>query len=658
MAYQPLYSLNFLNLAGDWCELEIEEDGIVTQQSLVCKHSPIEITWDTSSDDIFAPVNGSRAVVRMIATSTFQFRNLYTGVPRKYRVSLYIADEGESSGAKELWWRGFFHPEQGGGDYNQAPTMHNYLSSDQLGYLKNISWDRETNESELSALGAILNKTGLDFNLYEAINLYEENHNDADSDSPLSQTYFNPCVFDGMTYYDALEQLLFKYQAIIKQVKGAWVIYRPKDSGETYIRRYYTFSSGVFTYSSYASHNPVIDTTVASSLFSSKVRIASEGSTFQISPAWNKYKINQDWGLRESVFKNSDFKEGSNPIPTNWYISGITSGCYRDPEGFKMISAAVQNTYFFQRVFGVTSPLCRWTIEWKAYVPNGDTLEVEFAVTCYDKNTRMALYWDFDNGWWTFASSGIKTYKQTYDLTGGDSDVWKQDSVSFITYPASVSIEDIQITLIRPVGSSTNSFVIWKYAGARPTPATLITQTTEYSEGIPHDVEINSTALKDGGEFNMLLSDGPKVITLPGGGTIPALSEQLRYIYLGVLFLDSGLTDPTLKWKKSTDPIAAADTLVNLIMQGYAWYYVNPTEILKATIYSKLLLPSSVVQEVTGGTNRLYMIKKATWDVMYCKWVIDAYEIGMGPGPALLAETELELEAEDGQVLRGEGITN
>ena len=656
MAYQPLYSLNFNNLAGDWCELEIEEDGTIVQQSLVCAHSPVEITWDTASDDIFAPVNGSRAMIKMIATTTFQFRSLYTGSPRKYRVSLYIADEGDSSGAKELWWRGFFHPEQGGGEYNQAPTSHAYLASDQLGYLKNISWDRETPESELSALGAILDKTGLDFNLWESINLYEQSHADADSDSPLSQTYFNPVVFDGMTYYDALTQLLFKYHAIIKQSKGVWKIYRPKDSGEAYISRYYTFSGGVFTYSTNASYDPVVDTTVANSAFSSKVRIAGKDSSFDISPAWNRYKLNQDWGLLESIFKNPDFKDGRNPIPENWYISGVPTDCYRDPEGYKMISAAVQNTYFFQRVFGVTSPLCRWTIEWSAYIPNGETLDVEFAVICYDKNTRVALYWDFDEGYWTFGSSGIKTYKQTYDLTGDDSAVWKQDSVSFITYPTSVYIQDIQITLIRPVGTSTNSFVIWKYAGAQPTPATLVTQTTEYSEGKLHDIIINDEALNDAGEFKVLLSDGPRTVDLPGGGSIPPLSVQLKYVYSGLLFLDVGLSVPTVKWKKPTETSLVADSLVNRMMQDYSWYYINPAEILKVTIYSKILLPSSVLQEVTGTTNRLYMIKEATWDVKYCKWIVNAYEIGTGPGPALLAEDELELQAEDGQVLRGEGI--
>ena len=623
MSYGVIYRLSFPDLIGDTVQLDIEERDVGDSiTNLTCEHSPVQITFDTPSDFIFDSINGSRALIKMVEDSNFQFRTLYTSDVRKYRMSLYVS--------AALAWRGFLLPDQGSGNYRPAPNIISFIASDQLGYLKTLDWDRENVETELSVLGAIFNKTGLDLNLYEAIDVYEDSYNSTVADTPLDQTYINSEVFSGKTYYDALVQILFKYKAILKQDRGNWVIYRPENSGEKYTRRYYTFSAGVFTYSSNALYDPIVLTTSARTALSSIVRISNESPTWRISPAWQKYKLTQDYVKIENALVNGDFTEwiGNNPI--EWHKSG-TLTYVKAEDSLQIHGAAVENGGFLNDIV-VQHDRVRISVDYEVYVPVGDKLRV--IIRFYRRlDSGFVYYWNFNTGVWQNTSAEYEDY---IDNSAGSEAVIQSGGFDFYTGFSFVSgTTQLFFSIREPVGDTT-SYVRFKEASVllvKPAPI-YPDNIVDYDKTKIHDVEINSNNNADGGALTMFLNDLDNV-------------AYLGHVYRGGLWKDSAQINPTVNWTDST----GSGKLVDLLKNGLSWYYLQPTELLRVSIYSKLVHSSSVIQEAISGTDRLYLIKKVTWDVKYCRWNIDGYEIGTGDRPAIGTEDDDWLITEDGHTL-------
>ncbi len=640
MSYVIKHTLTFNNLAGQSCKLDIEErEAKLGVDKIVCTHSPIQITYDTPSDDIFDPINGSRAVIGLMGIADFQYRSFYTTDNRFRRTSLYIDSV--------FCWRGFLQPEQGQGEYKSAPNVNRFIFLDQLGALKNITWDRVGAETELSALGAILNQTGLELDLYEAINLYEVDMDMTAADSPLTQAYFNPKVFDGMTYYDALHQILFKYQAIIKQEKGAWTIYRPEEAVDEYVRRYFTFSAGVFSYDSNTVYNPIVATTSANTAWASLVRISGLFPRYEVSRAWKKYKLIQNYGKIDSIVRNGNFEEWNTSInrPDAWSpVAGVATLSFREGDGLKIAASTVANNLnagFWTQSYDIESD--RLKVDVKFTINPITETTVRFQLIMFTEFHGI-LYYDFLNNEWVGGLS-----HPSYDRAFSETETV---TLSLITENSGVGndIGTIQIRLIQPYNPiSGNNYIVFDsfnielyrddINGLHPYPAESDT-----------DVVINPANDFEADDIEIFCADTPADI-------------DAKNIYLGTLFLDAGLNTPTKLWRMPSEDSPSADTLVNRIKNGLSWYYLNPTEILKVTMFSPLLLSSSVIQETAAGTERLYMIKKATWDVKYCKWTIEGYEIGVGEGapeesdamPYLQAEDALNLQAEDGKILEAEG---
>jgi len=628
ITYGTIYRLTFFDLFGQSCQLDLEQRWYTgTVNDLTCEHSPIQITFDTPSiDNIFDPINGSRAIIKVVATSDFEFMSWFTSDVRKYRVSLYIETV--------LQWRGFLQPHQGSSAYKIAPTINTFVAMDQLGYLKTLIWDRENVETELSALGAILNKTGLGLNMYEALNVYEDNHASTAADSPLDQTYFNSKRFDGLTYYDALQQLLFKYKATIRQNLGYWEITRPEDVGTAYTRRLFTFSAGIFTYNSNASHNPVVSTTSTNTTRALLVRVSNESPNIDVAPAWNRYKLIQKFDKIENIFENGDFTEWNGNNPTEWERWNEASMTYiRDGDGVRIQSGAGYNAAFRQKVY-LNNQSFRFKAEWDVFVEKGKVLKVYVEINRHVPGQPTSLNWDFDMNAWTYNNA---RFIGTYDNSSGDAGLWQSDSFEFTTLFSFFTQTDyIEIILYKPVEyltGGTMNYVRWKYAGAMcGITSSLYDYFVDYFKDYSYEIDLDTNNTKDGGDVEMMLND-----VIPG--------TFMGKVYYGGLWLDAAQLFPTQNWTDSS----GSGPLVKLLMNGLSWAHLKPAEILKVSIYSKLVNSTSVIQEINYD-NMLFMIKRAVWDVRYGRWTIEGYKIGQGDIPtidALLAEDGTDLLAEN-----------
>ena len=71
-----------------------------------------------------------------------------------------------------------------------------------------------------------------------------------------------------------------------------------------------------------------------------------------------------------------------------------------------------------------------------------------------------------------------------------------------------------------------------------------------------------------------------------------------------------------------------------------------PQQVLAGDVYSKLLKPSTVIKEV-NNSNKLHLIKRATWNPKYGTWTIEAHELHEG-GDYLLQENDDKILQETG----------
>ena len=620
MSYGTLYTLEFPDYFDRDIQVLIEEqDYAGASTDIKGGEVPLTISWKTPSDFILDPINGSVAKIGLKSETDFQFLNLYTNSNRKYRVTININGT--------LKWKGFLLPDQYQEDYKQTPYDNEFIASDQLGFLKTLAWDRENVETEITTLGAILAKTDLELNLFEGLNIYENNHNSTTADSPLDQTYINPKAFTDKTYYDVLKAILFKYAAVIKQDRGYWWIYRPEEAIASYQIRLWTYSAGVFTYNNTILNDPVVSSTSATVAKNDLVRITAGGMF--INAAWQKYQLTQNYGKIDSALENPNFTDWTLGIPDNWSKSSGHIQIIREGDGVRMRADSTTVGYIAQRLNTGYSRI-KFKLEWDVRTVAGFTMNVDIRL-----RHRSGVYghtYDFDLDLW---SSSDSFYRNVYDNSGGSDAVWESGSVEFVTQAYSGNTDWIEIQLNNPVSAGAGGgHMIWKSASAE-------IMKEDGSDVIDYDadkvipVTINPANNFDGGDFKMLLSD------------VGVNDSSL--IYKGGLWLDSDQLISTDQWTGA----GITGILASLLQSSISKLLSQPQQVISVPIYSMILFSTSVIQEI-NNSNRLFMIRRATWDVLNGIWDIEGFEIGIGEGAALLNEDGEQLLNEDGSTLINE----
>ncbi len=617
MSYGTLYTLEFPDYFDRTIQVLIEEEDYAgASTDIKGGESPLEIQWNTPSDFILDPINGSTATIRLMSETDFQFLNLYTNSNRKYRVTINID--------ATLEWKGFLQPDQYQEDYKQIPYDNEFIASDQLGFLKALAWDRVTIETEMSMLQAILAKTDLEMDLYEGLNIYELHHNTTTADSPLDQTYINTKAFAGKTYYDALKALLFKYAATIKQDRGHWVIERPEEKITAYQRRLWTESLGVFTYDSTALYDPIVSSTSATAARDDLVRITAGGMF--INPAWRNYSITQAYGKRDNLIQNGDFTLWFDKRPAFWGPSGgVETHTERSADKLKLLPRTPQvdlRKWFI--IAAATSDVFKMTIDYDIFCTA--SLDVEFRLSITSSiGTR---WWDFDNNTWTHINT-----KYSRNFTSNNENV----KIDIITSDSGVAdIIAFTFEMFLPVGVFDAGHVIINSIIMRVLKETTSSQIEEPIEDQKSIVTINPTNNFDGGDYEMLLSD------------LPAAQRDSGLVYNGGMWLDALQVSPTLSWSAIGGTIGGS--LVSLLFNSISKLLSQPQQVISVPIYSMTLFSTSVIQEV-NNSNKLFMIRRATWNILEGIWDVEGFEIGVGAGAALKAQDGQDLLAQDGQTL-------
>lgn len=229
---------------------------------------------------------------------------------------------------------------------------------DGLGDLKNIPFDiRGARAFELKNLFEIivysLAKTGLNFDIYEAFDLYELNM--STNIAPLKQVYQETSRLNGKSCYEVLEEIMTIIKAELLQKDGHWEL-RPKN------RLLDTFSYR--TYSSYGVEKDLANKTFKIADVGGKIYpniLLNNNTEIEYADVYRGIQLKQSYGFVDQLLKFpafSDINEFLNPENPNylypWQLlfndviqSSFLSKIYKSGDYLNLVSDYGQDNKFY-----------------------------------------------------------------------------------------------------------------------------------------------------------------------------------------------------------------------------------------------------------------------------------------------------------------------
>ena len=201
--------------------------------SLTCAQSPIEIDYQRDWD-VYKPIQGSEAVVRLMVETAGQYIDLNSGNPFEWQVRLRYRD---SANTLQPFWCGYISPVDGDESVTTFPFEVSYTALDGLGLLEN----RVVPPIEDTVSGIFQGRN--DINLFNVVqyavrqtglglDVYVDSKINNSTGDALLNTMIDPYSFytdsdktELKTLKEALEGILSTFNCKITQAKGRWYIY-------------------------------------------------------------------------------------------------------------------------------------------------------------------------------------------------------------------------------------------------------------------------------------------------------------------------------------------------------------------------------------------------------------------------------------------------
>ena len=280
-----------------------------------------EAIVDYPGDDrnLYHAIFGSQAKVKMISETDFQFIDLHTSDSRGHRLDILL--DGV------LDWRGWILPDLFNEPYVAPPYPVEITARCGLGELKErqlpeqmtrllmtseLVIDVNTFVSLYDIIGNAILGIETDLKLNEVIGLHHDSGATI-NDSALYDTFVDLSMYEGLTYYDALEDILKAFGARLYQLGGEWWFVRVDELKDTLKVRTWTISRPInnsFT----TSEEKKTTFLIGKQLYSDSQGglIVNDSPSLDILPAWKEFTIVNKLGRKESLLKNNLFSEWTN----------------------------------------------------------------------------------------------------------------------------------------------------------------------------------------------------------------------------------------------------------------------------------------------------------------------------------------------------------
>lgn len=304
MALYQRYLVEFKDfLSLDWSiEVWQDLDGDPGLTSLTATGNPLNIEYLSDSDEFNESVRTSKAVFNVYSETDFLLTDLFTVEDLKSKVYVYQGTD--------LYWKGFVLAGEYSEPYKDVPYPVTVTAVDGLTLLKSMSYKYTiTVEDDTYYNGRrtisqilidILDKIGFT-GFTEYVNVYEGNMYSTADHSPIDQACIDVDIFKDMYCYEVLQELLKPFNAVIRQVAGEIIIYRPSELNQSVVYGR-IFTSAVTKTST--SCNPLQDINRAatpSDLWQ------FPGSELMIKGPAKKILLTHDYGYKDSWVDNNKF---------------------------------------------------------------------------------------------------------------------------------------------------------------------------------------------------------------------------------------------------------------------------------------------------------------------------------------------------------------
>lgn len=312
--------------------IDIEDNQYVGAVSYVTgQNEPDILTWiNEAGDNVFEPVVGVDLELNLTSLTDGYFDVLNSYDEKRFRVTYYV----KVSGVYVQKWQGFLIPQNSDEQYCLTSNYPiSFMASDGLRDLENILFSDNSGNApqvRMSVMQAIVfctQKTGLQLQIWETVNIYESAMDHGSGDSTLSQLYFDPKVYqqdDGTmeSCLSVLQSLLRNLGARLSQSDGVWMVDCPTlKTGSTTATRKFAADGGSISGSDIAYRIALRGNSGVNP------KLLFEGCTARKShqTMYGKISFTYDFGLddKPSLLKNSDFEDEDiiNGQLDSWQIS-------------------------------------------------------------------------------------------------------------------------------------------------------------------------------------------------------------------------------------------------------------------------------------------------------------------------------------------------
>jgi len=380
-----------------------------TDDPVILKHELI----DMGLPDKFSTIYSSRLEIGIVTSSLLEYDEFFDFDDREY---LAILEENGT----EIW-RGYLVTDSYSESYVGAPSIVNISATDGLRNLQNEPFLNDAGnfyayyQKESLFISEILKKTGLNLNIHDSVNIYEDNmDSDSTQYSPFKQAYINCEMhndYEKGTSDDCLKVLhniLLKYNAFLVQENGVWNIRRIDAIDQNYVKRRYDIDwnlAGV-----YQSINPVKNFSKVSDSF---VNFSQRSQNLDASVSINKIEVTRKTNPIQSLVDGEFiYRKLSDGDYEDWGTSGAVQ--YNANNQAVLIKVGATDSSIYHNQVQYTNAPLKLRIK---YLIATNDLNPTFKVTVFSSK----LKWLDENGEWQESTRDItinasKKKQEEYEL--------------------------------------------------------------------------------------------------------------------------------------------------------------------------------------------------------------------------------------------------
>ncbi len=527
----------------------------------------------------------------------FEYDDFFSGDNKNHRIELLIDDV--------IIWSGFMVSDQYSESYIAPPYDVSVLVTDGLGLLKTSNFELTGIVSRLEAIRYCLDKIGLNIGYAINIDLFETRM--TTNRSMLEQLYFNADALRDKNCYDALECLI-PDGGIITQTDNRWLIQRENEPEKQR-----------FLYDYQGNYESVQDGETIQFLgklndVNTKIYPISGNLTRDFSAAWKNFVIKNNYGKKDSFFKNHDF---SYEDATGWTISGVPSFAIKSSDskyyGYIIGKAGSKHSNFVYQSLKVSASDYKFIFSLKYDILGSRSYEtisglVSIPVTAYFQlkltGTSKTYYLDKDLGW---------TENESYISQDIDSSVsgidWKELKIIASNIPIAGIL---QFNIYQGYVATGPGRTTTKLSGVAFTEVRVYTKELE---------DFNDTQKVD-----VYFSDDQS----ESDETIEVLPTDLPdYNNAGSYFLNGNYIDvygekvPSLNWSNSgADPL----TYNNFLAAYMAELFGQRRQLLKGIVRGENMHLNALMQHNYNDSRQFY-VETGDWNILDDQWNVTFVEI-------------------------------